>query len=166
MRSQCPPGRRLQDGAKTVRLFGEDIAVRAEIASLHGTSGHADRDGLVNWLQGFKGKPKTVYVNHGDDDACKAFQELLTGMGYHAEAPYSGTEYDLLTDRMTVYTESKPISREQIVKGTARAQAVYAELLAAAEELLALVRNRKGRTNKENAKLTSQIRSLIEKWRD
>ena len=159
-------GRRLQDGAKTVRLFGEDIAVHAEIASLHGTSGHADRDGLVNWLQGFREKPRTVYVNHGDDDACKSFQELLTGMGYHAEAPYSGTEYDLLTDRMTVYTESKPISREQIMKGTARAQAVYADLLAAAEELLALVKGRRGRTNKENAKLTSQIRNLIEKWKD
>ena len=159
-------GRRLQDGAKTVRLFGEDIAVHAEIASLHGTSGHADRDGLLNWLQGFREKPRTVYVNHGDDDACKSFQELLTGMGYHAEAPYSGTEYDLLTDRMTVYTESKPISREQIMKGTARAQAVYADLLAAAEELLGLVKGRRGRTNKENAKLTSQIRNLIEKWKD
>ena len=159
-------GRRLQDGAKTVRLFGEDIAVHAEIASLHGTSGHADRDGLVNWLQGFTEKPRTVYVNHGDDEACKAFQELLTGMGYHAEAPYSDTEYDLLTDRMTVYTESKLISREQIAKGNARARTVYADLLAAAEELLALAKNRKGRTNKENAKLTSQIRSLIEKWKD
>ena len=159
-------GRRLQNGAKTVRLFGEDIAVHAEIASLHGTSGHADRDGLVNWMRGFREKPKTVYVNHGDDEACKAFQALLTSMGYHAEAPYSGTEYDLLTDRMTVYTESKPISREQITKGTARARTVYADLLAAAEELLALVKNRKGRTNKENARLTSQIRSLIDKWKD
>ena len=159
-------GRRLQNGAKKVRLFGEDIAVHAEIASLHGTSGHADRDGLVNWMRGFREKPKTVYVNHGDDEACKAFQALLTSMGYHAEAPYSGTEYDLLTDRMTVYTESKPISREQITKGTARARTVYADLLAAAEELLALVKNRKGRTNKENARLTSQIRSLIDKWKD
>ena len=87
-------------------------------------------------------------------------------MGYHAEAPYSGTEYDLLTDRMTVYTESKLISREQIAKGNARARTVYADLLAAAEELLALAKNRKGRTNKENAKLSSQIRSLIEKWKD
>ena len=42
---------------------------------------------------------------------------------------------------------------------------VYEELLAAAEELLRLVKKRRGMTNKENAKLTSQIRSLIEKWR-
>lgn len=156
-------GRRLQDGAKIVRLFGEDIAVRSEIASLHGTSGHADRDGLLNWLRGFRVRPKTIYVNHGDDAACKAFQELLTGMGYHAEAPYSGTEYDLLTDQMTVFTDAKPIRND---RGATRAKTVYTDLVSAAEELLTLVRARKGKTNKDNAKLTSQIRSLIEKWKE
>ena len=159
-------GRKLQEGAKSVRLFGEDIAVRAEIATLHGTSGHADRDGLVAWLKGFKTMPRTVYVNHGDDDACKAFQQLLTEMGYQAEAPYSGTEYDLLTGKMTIYTDSKPIDRSQVLKGNARARAVYSELLAAAEALLALVRTRRGKTNKDNAKLTSQIRELINKWKE
>ncbi|MBQ8622067.1 MAG: MBL fold metallo-hydrolase [Oscillospiraceae bacterium] len=159
-------GRKLQDGAYTVRLFGEDIAVRAQIASLHGTSGHADQAGLVDWLEGFREKPKTVYVNHGDDDACKAFQSLLTEKGYQAEAPYSGTEYDLITGKMTIYADARPISRQQILKGHSRAMAVYTELIAAAEALLTLCRGRKGRTNKENAKLTSQIRSLIDKWRE
>ena len=158
-------GRRLQEGAKEVRLFGEDIAVRAEIASLHGTSGHADQAGLIAWLEGFREKPKTVYVNHGDDESCKAFQKLLQEKGYKAEAPYSGTEYDLLTDKMTVFTDCKPVSRTQVLKGTARAAAVYGELLAAAEGLLALVKKRRGCTNKDNAKLTAQIRNLIEKWK-
>ena len=159
-------GRKLQDGADTVRLFGEDIAVQAEIASLHGTSGHADQAGLLDWLGGFREKPQTVFINHGDDDAMKDFQQLLTGMGYNAEAPYSGTEYDLITGRMTVYTEGRLIARDSILKGNARARAVYAELLAAAEALLTLVKGRKGKTNKDNAKLTSQIRALIDKWRD
>lgn len=159
-------GRKLQDGADTVRLFGEEIAVRAEIATLRGTSGHADRNGLVRWLQGFRTMPKMVYVNHGDDHACQTFRKLLEEMGYQAEAPYSGTEYDLITGKMTIFTDSKPIAREQILRGNARARAVYGELLAAAEALLALVRTRKGCTNKENAKLTSQIRALIEKWKD
>ncbi len=157
-------GRKLQDGARAVKLFGEEIAVRAQIATLHGTSGHADRDGLLDWLGGFREKPKTVFVNHGDDGACTAFQKLLTEMGYHAEAPYSGTEYDLLTGKMTIYTDSKPIKRPTAMDS--RAKQVYGELLAAAEALLALVKTRKGRTNKDNAKLTSQIRSLIEKWKD
>ena len=158
-------GRKLQEGAKEVKLFGEEIAVRAEIASLHGTSGHADQAGLLTWLDGFKVGPGTIYVNHGDDDSCKAFQQLLQEKGYQAEAPYSGTEYDLITGKMTIYTESKPINRGQILKGAARASAVYAELLSAAEGLLALVKKRKGCTNKDNAKLTAQIRSLIEKWK-
>ncbi|MBR4289189.1 MAG: MBL fold metallo-hydrolase [Oscillospiraceae bacterium] len=158
-------GRRLQNGAKSVKLFGEEISVRAEIATLRGTSGHADRDGLLNWLQGFQKRPEMVFVNHGDDQACVAFQQLLLSLGYNAQAPYSGTEYDLLTGRMTVYTDGKPILREQ-KQASARAKAVYGELLAAAEALLVLVKGRKGRTNKDNAKMASQIRELIRKWKD
>ena len=158
-------GRKLQNGANRVRLFGEDISVNAEIATLHGTSGHADQAGLLGWLAGFKEKPRTVFVNHGDDTVCTVFQSLLEQMGYNAEAPYSGTEYDLLTGKMTVYTDSKPIHREEIRKGSARARAVYGDLLAAAEALLAFVKSCKGRPNKENAKFASQIRSLIEKWK-
>ena len=158
-------GRKLQDGAQYVRLFGEDITVNAQIAALHGTSGHADQAGLLRWLAGFKEKPQTVFVNHGDDASCMIFQKLLTQMGYHADAPYSGAEYDLLTGRMTAYADAKVIKRAEISKGTARARAVFGELLAAAEALLAFVKTCKGRTNKDNAKLASQIRNLIEKWK-
>ena len=158
-------GRKLQDGAQYVRLFGEDISVNAEIAALHGTSGHADQAGLIQWLAGFQDKPQMVFVNHGDDAACMIFQKLLTQMGYYAEAPYSGAEYDLITGRMTVFADSKPIRRVEKTKGSARARAVYGDLLAAAEALLAFVKTCKGRTNKDNAKLASQILNLIEKWK-
>ena len=158
-------GRRLQDGAQQVRLFGEDIAVHAEIASLHGTSGHADQAGLLRWLEGFQKGPSTIFVNHGDDDACTAFQQLLQQKGYRAEAPYSGTEYDLSTGKLTVYADRKPIKGKTQTKERTRANAVYGELLAAAEALLAFVKTCKGRANKENAKFTAQIRSLIEKWK-
>jgi len=159
-------GRKLQDGAKAVKLFGEEIAVNAEIASLHGTSGHADQQGLLNWLASFTRKPGTVFVNHGDDDSVNEFQRILKDLGYAAEAPYSGTEYDLITGHMTAYAEGRPIDRVQAFKGSQRAKAVYDEMVAAAEDLLRLVKARKGRTNKDNAKLTSAIRSLIEKWRN
>jgi len=158
-------GRKLLNGAAQVRLFGEDIAVHAEIASLHGTSGHADQAGLLRWLTGFREKPQKVFVNHGDDGACLVFQKLLEQQGYATEAPYSGTEYDLLTGKMTVYAASRPIQRERLQKGSARAKAVYGDLLAAAEALLAFVKTCKGRSNKDNAKLASQIRSLIGKWK-
>ena len=158
-------GQKLLNGARYVRLFGEDISVNAEIATLHGTSGHADQAGLLRWLDGFREKPQMVFVNHGDDASCVAFQKLLKQMGYQAEAPFSGTQYDLITGRMTIFTDSKPITREQVSRGSARARAVYGDLLAAAEALLVLVKTCKGRTNKDNAKFASQILNLIEKWK-
>ncbi len=159
-------GRKLQDGASSVKLFGEQIAVHAQIATLHGTSGHADKEGLLNWLGKFQKKPQMVFVNHGDDASCTAFEKTLKDLGYQADAPYSGTEYDLLTGKMTQYTEGVKLDRAEAFKGSQRAKQVYGELVAAAEELLALVRTRKGRTNKDNAKLTAQIRNLIGKWKD
>lgn len=158
-------GQRLQRGVKTVKLFGEEIAVHAEIGSLHGTSGHADRDGLLHWLAGFNEKPRFVFVNHGDDDSCTAFRDTLRELGYRAEAPYSGAEFDLLTGRVTVDAASVPTTRVTVSRGSPRAAKVFNDLVAAAEALLALVKTRRGCTNKENAKLTAQIRSLIEKYR-
>lgn len=159
-------GRRLLNGEKTVTLFGEEISVNAEIASLQGTSGHADRDGLLRWLGGFKNKPELVFVNHGDDESCEAFKDLLIEMGYNAAAPYSGTEYSLSTGKITVYTEGKPIDRSQYHKENTRAAMIYRDMVLEAERLLNLVKKRKGRPNKDNARLTSQIKSLIEKWKD
>ena len=159
-------GRKLQEGAHTVRLFGEDILVAAEIAALRGTSGHADQQGLMDWLEGFIEKPKVVYINHGDDESMKVFQDLLKEQGYNTETPYSGTEYDLLTGRMTVFADARPINRQHVSRGHARSQSIFRELISAAEALLALCYTRKGCTNKENSKLTSQILNLIQKWKE
>jgi metallo-beta-lactamase family protein len=158
-------GRILLNGEKRVTLFDEEIFVRAKIRSLHGTSGHADREGLLNWLQGFKNKPRLTFVNHGENQSCEDFKNLLNERGYVADAPYSGTEYDLITGRITIYTEGKPIDRESVYKGNSRADTIYRSMLDEAENLLALVKSRKGRTNKENAKFTSQLRELYNKWK-
>ena len=155
----------LQDGVRTVTLFNEKIVVNAEICTLHGTSGHADQKGLLTWLQAFEQKPGLIFINHGDDESCLFFRDLLaTQYGYHAEAPFSGTQYDLLQGRMTVYTEGKRIEQKAIPGGDARAAAAYNSLVEAAQALLALVKNCRGRANKDLAKFASQIRSLVEKW--
>ncbi len=159
-------GRRLIDGERSVTLFGEEITVNAQICSLHGTSGHADQAGLIRWLEAFEKKPSFVFVNHGDDDACIDFTKLLAEKGYRAEAPYSGTQYDLATGAMTIYTEGKKIDRTAAFKGSSRAAMIYNELVAEAERLLTLVKERRGKTNKDNARLTSQIRELCEKWKN
>ncbi len=159
-------GRRILDGARSVTLFGEAISVEAEIASLQGMSGHADREGLLRWLDGFKKRPGLIFVNHGDDDACEDFKNLLCSTGFQASAPYSGTEYNLATGKMTVYAEAKPIDRIEYFKAGTRAAVIYRDMISEAEKLLSLVKSRQGRPNKDNAKLISQIRSLIEKWKD
>ena len=158
-------GRQLQDGAKSVKIFGEEIAVNAEIATLHGTSGHADRQGLLNWLHAFRKKPGMVFVNHGDDECVEAFRALLDSQGYYAEAPYSGTEFDLLTGKLLTCTQGQPIVRAAATQGGQRTRQVYDELVAAAEKLLRLVKTRRGCANKDNSRLTDQIRGLIKKWK-
>ena len=159
-------GRRLLNGEKTVTLFGEEISVNAEIEALQGMSGHADRNGLIAWIQGFKKKPELVFVNHGNDESCESFKELLINMGYNATAPYSGTEYSLNTGKITAYTEGKPIDHSQHFKANIRSSMIYGDMVSQAERLLNLVKSRQGRSNKDNARLTSQIKSIIEKWKE
>ena len=70
-------GRRLVDGAKAVRLFGEEIAVRAHVHTLGGFSAHADRKGLLDWLSHFRSPDLEVMVNHGEEKTCLGLAELI-----------------------------------------------------------------------------------------
>lgn len=70
-------GRLLVQGAKTVTLFGEEIKVNAEIYNLEGFSGHADRDGLLEWLGGFQKEPKQIFLVHGEQESKEAFAETV-----------------------------------------------------------------------------------------
>ncbi len=153
-------GRSILDGAKEVRLFGEDIAVNAEISILHGTSGHADRQGLLNWVHGFAEKPRVVFVNHGDDGGCEAFEALLQSEGYTAIAPFSGAQFDLAAGLLTEFPEGKKIE----LKGSARKRSIFNALIAAAQKLVMVANACRERPNKELAKFTSQIEALIERW--
>lgn len=159
-------GRKLQDGASWVTLFGEDVTVAAEIASLHGTRGHADREGLLRWVQAIAPKPRRVFVNHGDETACEDFAALLENTyGYAVLAPFSGTEYDLLADTVTVAAKGQKIRRETRRKGGKRADDIYHMLVETVSELLRLARGSRGRSNKELSQWTDQVRSLIRKWK-
>ena len=63
-------GRAIVEGAEEVKLFGEPIEIRAQIMKLAGMSGHADKNGLLNWVKGFTQKPEKVFVVHGEDSVC------------------------------------------------------------------------------------------------
>src|SRR5665648_798182 len=70
-------GRLIVEGIKDVTLFGEEIHVNAEIHNLEGFSGHADREGLLTWISGFKKQPKQVFFVHGELEAKHSFADLV-----------------------------------------------------------------------------------------
>ncbi|MEW6589528.1 MAG: MBL fold metallo-hydrolase [Pseudomonadota bacterium] len=84
-------GRRLVDGAKRVRLLGEDIPVRADLYTLGGLSAHADRDALLAWLGHFRNAPRKVFVVHGEETVADGFAGTLRQrFGWDAQAPTPG----------------------------------------------------------------------------
>jgi metallo-beta-lactamase family protein len=89
-------GRRLVDGARQVRLFGEDIPVRAAIHTLNGFSAHADRSALLAWADGFKAPPRQTFVVHGEAEAAAEFADRLrTDKGWNVTVPELGSMVDL-----------------------------------------------------------------------
>ena len=157
-------GRVLVDGAKSVKLFNETVQVEAEIDTLPGVSGHADKNGLISWLQGFREKPKIVFLNHGDPDAIESFSNCLNReLGYRAFAPYSGAIFDLLEERWITFPEGVAIQRDTSAGPRRKANPVLDELIAAAEALLNLCRGLDGRANRDLRNYTEMIRKLIAK---
>lgn len=155
-------GRALVEGTDEVRLFGEPIQVRAQIRQMTGLSGHADKEGLLEWVSGFEEKPKRIFVVHGEDSVCTSFAECLKiEYGQRAYAPYSGTEFNLLSGKLEY--EGMPIPVKKKAK-TPAAGGVFARLLASAERLLHLVQKSDGLTNKDMAKFADQINSLCDKY--
>lgn len=154
-------GRMLADGVKEVKLFGETIAVKAEIGMLTGISGHADKSGLIEWLGGFKQKPSQVFVDHGDDEACTEFVRTLTqDLGYHAVAPFSGSIYDLAAGKFEKLTEGIPVIREEGPAGKRPMNPVFEGLLAAAGRLLHAAEHTAGRSNRELTGYSKRIEAI------
>jgi metallo-beta-lactamase family protein len=71
-------GRRIKDGENVVKIFGEEIGVKANIYSIEGFSGHADQKGLLEWIGAFKKKPAKVFLAHGEDTALAELSKLIT----------------------------------------------------------------------------------------
>lgn len=85
-------GRRLVDGERQVRLFGEMQPVRAGIHTIGGLSAHADRDALLGWLRHFEAPPERTFVVHGEAQTALGFAETLRRqLGWTAEAPEAGS---------------------------------------------------------------------------
>ena len=87
-------GRRLVEGAKRVRIFNEDIPVRAAIHPIDGLSAHADQAALLDWAGAFRKPPARTFVVHGESSAALAFAETLRQkLHWHVTVPeYGQTE--------------------------------------------------------------------------
>ncbi len=161
--SEGTVGRKLIDGADTVRLFGEEIAVHARIATLAGISGHADRDMMLAWLKAMPHSPRQIFVNHGDDQVTDRFAKTITQtLGWKALAPYSGDSYDLLTGECLA--KGRIVKVTKISDGRRRANVAFERLVQAGKRLIFVINNSRGLSNKELAKFTDQINALCEKY--
>jgi metallo-beta-lactamase family protein len=93
-------GRRLVDGADRVRIFGEEIVVRAKVHTLGGFSAHAGQSDLLAWMNAFKpkdGKPwPKVMLTHGEDGPRRAFAQKLEHMGAKPTLPSWGARVELI----------------------------------------------------------------------
>lgn len=81
-------GAALVAGADQVKIHGAYFPVRAEVRNLSRLSAHADRDGLVRWLRGFKSPPERIFITHGEDAASDALRlTIKETLGWKAEVP-------------------------------------------------------------------------------
>ena len=152
-------GRALLEGAKSVKLFGEEIAVNARIVNFKGLSSHADRDHLLAWAKHYAPKPRHIFVVHGEASVTEIFAQKLRDAGLSAHAAEYEEVYDLSADRMLsagVPLPPKPVA----VSGSP----AYRKLEAAGQDLLEAIRHNKGGTNKDLAQFEKELMALIRKW--
>ena len=156
-------GRSLIEGAEYCKLFGETIEIRAEIKQLQGISGHADKNGLLNWVKAFSPKPEMVFVVHGEDTVCDDFTACLNEeYQIPAFAPFSGALFDLATGVWIKEGLKIPVSAEK--PAAKRKSDMYTRLIEAGKRLMQVIYHNEGGANKDLAKFISQINSLCDKW--
>lgn len=157
-------GRKLIDGTSAVKLFGENIEVAAKIESLKGVSGHADMNGLLDWLKGFETDAQHVFVVHGEDSVTDEFAQTVTEtFGWNAFAPYSGGCVDLATNE--IITEGMRVTKKKVEKpAKVRSQNAFNRLVLACKRLMTVVMKCEGMANKDLAKFEGQIQNLVDKW--
>lgn len=142
-------GRYLIDGAKEVKLFGETIMVAAEIHNLEGFSGHADEEGLLDWLGGFQKIPKQIFLVHGEEESkiafAKAAQERL---GLSTTPVFVNSEFELETGEL--------IASDQVIKEVIDEEG-FESLKAKISDMHAHIENILGQTeNAVNGKISSE----------
>ncbi len=141
-------GRKIVDGAKTVRLFGEEIAVKAHLHTLGGFSAHADQKGLLEWLSHFNNPHLEVIVNHGEEKISMEFIQLI-----NKQFPFKTTLPRWREKRFLFTPEEKIIQEEKVLS-----EEKEEEIPSAEEKLFTLFRQLDRTYKKLRRKLKREIR--------
>ena len=158
-------GRALLEGADEVKLFGESINVAAEICQMPGISGHADVNGLIDWIKAFKEKPAKVFVTHGEDTVTELFaRRLHDELELDTMAPFSGTVYDLAVDACVYEAQGIKITKTSVSPKATRAARTFEKLVAMGQRLMSVIRKNEGGANKDLDRFARDIQSLCDKW--
>ncbi|HHV61085.1 MAG TPA: MBL fold metallo-hydrolase [Firmicutes bacterium] len=156
-------GRRLQEGEKLVKIFNEEVAVKAEIVSIDGFSSHADKEALLYWVKNFRSLPEKIFVVHGEEEASNEFASTLREtLGAWTYVPDRGDVIDIETGKIISEARATDTAQQQ------------AELLASEKELQdilgALARRMRewktGRDVKSLSETNRKLRELIRSARD
>ena len=110
-------GRKIVDGAKTVKIFGEEIGINAEVRYIEAFSGHADKNGLLNFIETFSDKPKQIYLVHGDEDAqLELSGEIQKRFGIPVDIPNRGDVFEIDADRIRKSAELRSPNENQYIR--------------------------------------------------
>lgn len=124
-------GRSIVNGDKDVSIFGEKIHINAEIYSLEGFSGHADKEGLLEWLSAFHKPPKKIFLVHGETDSKKGFAATVKHvLGYDCTVIEDVSEFNLDDDVMLKVEDlhNRIASEEQLLKVRNKLYQIHEEI--------------------------------------
>lgn len=108
-------GRKIVEGAKNVRIFGEDIAVNARIEYIEGYSGHADQEWLMNFVYSFITKPKHIFLVHGEPQAQVVLKDKIESEArIPVTIPSLGESYDLDNDVQLTEIVKQPVKQRYL----------------------------------------------------
>ena len=94
--AEAPRGRALLEGAKSLRIHGEQVTVCAQIARIEALSGHAGQDELLRWLGGLQRPPSQVYLVHGEPSASQELErQIRSRLGYRTDIASEGMTVEL-----------------------------------------------------------------------
>ena len=109
-------GEKIVNGAKTVKIFGEEIAVNARIEYIEGYSGHADQEWLLNFVYSFITKPKHIFLVHGEPEGQKILKEkIIETTEIPVTIPEFGEKY-VLDDRISIKERVTAKDKEKYIR--------------------------------------------------